>query len=181
MNSRNVKLFEDNEEKLKQALLLLLQLKDTTKISVMELCQIAKINRSTFYNHYEDIYGLIESIENNMQLKYLDSIIKISKGEDFVSICTGKLLHYVSQNQSFYKSFYMRTAASGMKDCLEFIWKELTFPNESADFNRDDPLQMIKCRFFTGGFNELIKDWLFTDCQTSQNEICNYILSCVSP
>ena len=46
MNSRNVKLFKENEEKLKQALLLLLELKDSSQISVMELCQIAKINRS---------------------------------------------------------------------------------------------------------------------------------------
>ena len=34
------------------------------KIKVTELCKLALINKTTFYNHYQDIYALSEEIEN---------------------------------------------------------------------------------------------------------------------
>ena len=34
------------------------------KIKVTKLCELALINKTTFYNHYQDIYALSEEIEN---------------------------------------------------------------------------------------------------------------------
>ena len=34
------------------------------KIKVKTLCEIALINKGTFYKHYQDIYALSEEIEN---------------------------------------------------------------------------------------------------------------------
>ena len=34
------------------------------KIKVTELCELALINKTTFYNHYQDVYALSEEIEN---------------------------------------------------------------------------------------------------------------------
>ena len=34
------------------------------KIKVTQLCQLALINKTTFYNHYQDIYALSEEIED---------------------------------------------------------------------------------------------------------------------
>ena len=44
----------------------LLTKKPIQKISVKELCEKAGINRGTFYSHYEDIYDLLEKIENEI-------------------------------------------------------------------------------------------------------------------
>ena len=41
---------------LKESLLKLLTEKNIKKISVSELCQTAGINRSTFYNHYNQVH-----------------------------------------------------------------------------------------------------------------------------
>ncbi len=38
--------------------------KKIEKITVSEICNLAKIHRSTFYAHYEDIYALATSIES---------------------------------------------------------------------------------------------------------------------
>ena len=51
---------------LRQALTNLLLEKDIKEISVMELAELADINRGTFYLHYKDIYDLYEQIENEM-------------------------------------------------------------------------------------------------------------------
>lgn len=47
------------------ALIELLQTKSLDKISVREICTRADVNRSTFYDHYEDIYALMRDIERD--------------------------------------------------------------------------------------------------------------------
>ena len=56
-----------------EALLRLLEKKDFEFITVKELCAAAKVNRSTFYLHYENTYDLlVESIEI-LNRRFLDS------------------------------------------------------------------------------------------------------------
>lgn len=43
------------------------------KIHVRELCRQAMINKSTFYNHYEDIYALEDELENEAIDKFLEN------------------------------------------------------------------------------------------------------------
>ena len=44
----------------------LLKTKPVSKITVSELCTVCHINRATFYKHYTDIYGLMDSMEQIM-------------------------------------------------------------------------------------------------------------------
>lgn len=51
---------------IRTALLNLLREKPLQHITVRELCEKASINRGTFYAHYDDIYDLMEQIEQSM-------------------------------------------------------------------------------------------------------------------
>lgn len=44
------------------------------KITVKELCEMAMINKSTFYSHYADIYQLSDSLENEVVLSVIQSM-----------------------------------------------------------------------------------------------------------
>ena len=46
---------------LKQSLLKLLKEKPVNKITVKEVCELAQLNRATFYAHYSDCFALLES------------------------------------------------------------------------------------------------------------------------
>ena len=48
--------------------------KPLEKISVKELCEMAMINKSTFYSHYGDIYELSDSLENEVVLSVIRSM-----------------------------------------------------------------------------------------------------------
>ena len=48
--------------------------KPLEKITIKELSELAYINKATFYRHYEDIYALSESIENELVANCLDLI-----------------------------------------------------------------------------------------------------------
>jgi AcrR family transcriptional regulator len=48
------------------------------KVKVTKLCEIALINKSTFYMHYQDIYALSEEIENETILSITDSFERMN-------------------------------------------------------------------------------------------------------
>lgn len=52
--------------RLKNALILLLQKKKLEDISVVELTELAMINRKTFYLHYQEVPAILLEIENHL-------------------------------------------------------------------------------------------------------------------
>ena len=54
---------QKTEKAIKNVFLELRARKPLEKITVKELCELALINKSTFYSHYEDIYALSEAME----------------------------------------------------------------------------------------------------------------------
>jgi AcrR family transcriptional regulator len=51
---------------LKQSLLTLLKKKPINKVTVKEVCELAEVNRATFYAHYTDCFDLKQSMENEL-------------------------------------------------------------------------------------------------------------------
>ena len=51
---------------LKESFLKLLKEKSVNKITVKEVCELAELNRATFYLHYSDCFALLESIEQEL-------------------------------------------------------------------------------------------------------------------
>lgn len=85
--------------------------KELSKISVTELVKRANINRSTFYSHYNDIYGVVQDYENeiidtfyntwiyaeenNFEM-FLDSLFTFMKENDqkLKMLCTSNEIFY---------------------------------------------------------------------------------------
>ena len=51
---------------LKESFINLLDKKDISQITIKEICELADINRATFYAHYTDQYDLMRNIENEL-------------------------------------------------------------------------------------------------------------------
>ena len=84
MNKQDSKYF-NTASYMDEALLVLLEKKDYEFITVKEICQIAGVNRSTFYLHYEKMDDLLEETVNyvsnkfNSKLKNIDADAEITK------------------------------------------------------------------------------------------------------
>lgn len=48
--------------------------KELEKITIKELCEMAQINKSTFYAHYHDIYDLSEQLEKELVTSLMEEI-----------------------------------------------------------------------------------------------------------
>lgn len=65
---------EKTERAIRSAFLELRAKKPLEKLTVKELCQKAEIHKSTFYDHYEDLYALSDALENQVLSSVLESL-----------------------------------------------------------------------------------------------------------
>lgn len=65
---------EKTEKAIKNAFIELRSKKELEKITIKELCQLACINKSTFYSHYNDIYALSDTLEMETAASIINSI-----------------------------------------------------------------------------------------------------------
>lgn len=80
---------------LKETLLVLMEEKNIQNITIVELCNMAEINRSTFYNHYGCPADVLLDIENSV-VNDLDEIwTKEDETEKNLALVNA-LKHYVS-------------------------------------------------------------------------------------
>lgn len=90
---------------IKNALLLLIQEKPVSEISISELAALSDINRKTFYNHYSDVEAVFDELEDEC-IQHLFSLLK----EDTLSTYLedpypffARLSHEVSCNADSYR------------------------------------------------------------------------------
>lgn len=72
---------EKTERAIKQAFMTLRNQKPMEKIKVKELCDLACINKSTFYAHYQDIYALANAMEEEMVQKVVASLPQLTSDD----------------------------------------------------------------------------------------------------
>lgn len=94
-------------ESLKEAMIGLLQENHITKISVVSLCKVADVNRSTFYTHFKNQYDLLQYITeealNNIQ-NYLQKLNRNSDTNISMQVLK-QILDYVKKMRMFLERY----------------------------------------------------------------------------
>ena len=70
MNIPNNKKRKKSQEQIEKTFLQLIQKKNIEEISVSTICEIANLNRSTFYANYIDMYDLAEKVKQQMEIEF---------------------------------------------------------------------------------------------------------------
>ena len=170
MNIPNNKRKKESQEKIEKIFIDLIQTKEINQISVSDICKKAKLNRTTFYSNYIDIYDLADKIKKKLFEDVLSLYPEETKDKkhsyDFL-----KLFKHIKENQLFYKTYFKlnydnNDALEGMIDYNEF---------EKFYGNNDNVYYHIT--FFKSGLNAVIKRWLDNDCKESPEEIRDDIVN----
>jgi len=87
---------------IRESLTELMKEKSILSVSVKDICDLADISRSTFYDHYKDQYDLLKQIEDetlayfeNMLIKYKDKLTKKETNQ-----MVEEMLTYIANNGS---------------------------------------------------------------------------------
>ena len=59
---------------IRESFIQLLKEQPVSKITVTKICEIAEINRATFYKYYEDAFDLLQKLEQELLEEILNSL-----------------------------------------------------------------------------------------------------------
>jgi len=168
MNTPNNKRKKDSQNKIERAFVELIQNKEIDEISVMEIVKKAKVNRSTFYTNYLDIYDLADKIRdkliNETNLLFEDEILNSYNSNDYL-----KIFKHVKENQLFYKTYF--------KLNYDKQYKVNQYDTHQAKEYFDNKFIDYHITFFMNGFNAIVRKWLDGGCKETPEEMTDIIHS----
>lgn len=158
------------KKQLKESLLELLQEKEIQKISVRAICELADLNRSTFYKHYGSQYELLQEMEEDLANEIQQSLKDADTDFDL-------------KKQLIYCLCYLR---ENMKLCC------ILFKHHNGEKLLHLPVLVEKVRsrilgkserhvqyvheFMAFGTFQLVKRWIENECREEPEEIVEVIM-----
>lgn len=161
MNTRNNARGVASKVKIRDAFLRLRAAKEFDNISVMELCEAARVHRTTFYAHYADVYDLRDKIEEEYAREFAEALTRECGGDiDYLSaqahICVARFLR---DNSAYFRLH----AAPGYCKPLDMCLAQL--------MPRAQGRSKYIAEFITRGLTGIWAMWIMSDFSTSAEEI----------
>lgn len=161
---------KDSQIKIQKVFVELIQNKEINEISVSDICKLAKLNRSTFYSNYIDIYDLADKIRDDLFQDVL-SLYKDEFNDKKHSYDFFKLLNHIKENPIFYKTYFKLNY-----DNKNDFFEEMIDYSEFEKYYSNKEHINYHITFFKYGFNAVIKRWLYYGCIESPEEIMSIIV-----
>ena len=174
-----------------KAILSLLEKKPFEYITVSEVCETAKVNRSTFYLHYENTWDLLKEATayvlddfNSYFSVDTDNITAIISDCDLqdLKFINEKYLHpylsFIKENQRVFSAMLSQPKAFGTTDIFQRLFDNIFKPIlDRFHYPRDE--QNYVMMFYLNGITAIITEWLKDGCQKSIEDISAIIHICI--
>lgn len=174
-----------------EALILLLEKKEYSFITIKEICAKAGVNRSTFYLHYETMDDLLsetieyvgKKIHKKFNNKVLDKqTIKNSKLEDLFLVTPEYLLPYLEflrDNKAIYKIAYSQPNVLKEQYIISHLFKNIFEPIlDRFLVPREEQKYMMS--FYLNGMSAVMIEWIMNDCKVEIQTILNILMKCLN-
>lgn len=183
MNTKNNQRFQDNEKKIEECLVRMLDTQDISQITVRSICQGANINRTTFYAHYQDVYDLLGKLERKMNGRLIAQYDAKQLKETFFTTAEFLLpfLNFISDHQSFYRACLNKRKSFPIEVGFEPLWNTVVKPNALHNGIASEEEMMCCFVFYQAGFTMCLKHWVDHGCKIPPEQICGYFMNCLNP
>ena len=162
---------------LKESLLKLMEVKPIGKIQIKEICDLADVNRGTFYTYYNDQFDLLRQVQDEFaaEVKELQEK-RQAKGMDTLEMIT-ELVGYFSGQLPLCKILFgangggelINKLMSGAYDSFIKGWRQ------KLKDQSDRQLEMLYV-FISNGAAAIIRNWVLGDMKETPQEVARFIL-----
>ena len=174
-----------------EAFLTLLAKKDFEYITVKEICEVAGVNRSTFYLHYETMSDLLSESVSRMNEQFLACMEKDSDAfsaklqncpRDEIYLITpdylSPYLGYIKNNKQLFRAATENAAGLGMDKSYDRMFHHVFTPILARYVVPEQDRTYIMA-FYIQGLMAIISEWLKNDCSDSITYVTGVIQQCV--
>ena len=174
-----------------EAFLTLLAKKDFEYITVKEICEVAGVNRSTFYLHYETMSDLLSESVSCMNEQFLACMEKDSDAfsaklqncpRDEIYLITPDYLTpylgYIKNNKQLFRAATKNAAVLGMDKSYDRMFHHVFTPILDR-YGVPEQDRTYIMAFYIQGLMAIISEWLKNDCSDSITYVTGVIQQCV--
>ena len=161
------------------ALLELMQEKSFEEIKVLDICNKSLTNRSTFYDHFNDKYELLDSLINEMKNKLmikLNQNEKIKKQKDYFMRMIELFFDYVDENINLYTPILLKNNNSIVMDmlyetCFRDVREYLSLKSNGKEVIPID----IQAKFYVSGVINICLEYIKNPNHYDKDSIIKYL------
>lgn len=141
---------------LKESFLSLLREKPVNKITVKEVCELAELNRATFYAHYSDCFALMDRIEQEL-LDAFEQSLRLIEGFD-VSVLISAIYTMVEQHEDACRVLIFNGASPSLLGRMIDLAKEDSIASWKLQLHHasDAELEMLYIHLSNGLMNVVL-------------------------
>ena len=164
---------------LRNSIINLLKKKPIEKITVIEICNEAMVNRITFYKYYEDKYQLLNDtfyeIKDTIvsQLPSKNKFNSITEASNYWAKLTTVVLTYIDDNIDLFQAIKKNSNNDNITKIISNITEESfteLFSQLSKIHKIEFPINFASA-FLSGGFYAIINYWLDHTSTISKNDV----------
>ena len=190
MNKNNSKYF-NTAIKMDEALLSLLENKDFEYITIKEICDVAGVNRSTFYLHYENTYDLLRETTQYILDKHFayydigqkDVVRRLGNHNraELIFVTREYLVPYltfIKENRRIFKLAVKQFQVMNMDEVYSKMFTHI-FEPILVQFGVSSKERAYVIKFYLTGVFAVVMEWLDNDCNDDMDFIVKVINDCV--
>ncbi|MDE6585143.1 MAG: TetR/AcrR family transcriptional regulator [Clostridia bacterium] len=192
--NRSESKFNNAAKKMQGALVTLLENNEFADISIMDICNQAGVNRSTFYAHYDNTYDLLRETHEAMIGDFLsectfDNPVDLNDmrnlSKDDLNFATPKYLlpylKYIQSHKRLYRIYAENAHTFETNNMDDYMIDNLFVPIYAKHGVTDKKLIYYMQKYFLKGLDAIINEWVRHDCEDDILFICEIITFCVRP
>ncbi len=190
MNKSEAK-FRNTAGRMDDALVALLEHREFKNISIMEVCEKAGVNRSTFYAHYENLYDLLKETQERAVSDFFTSFGSTLSSADFSEMTAEELifitpqylvpyLSFIKKNRRLYE-VYNNSGAFPIGDMDKQLIEKIFVPIYAKNGVTDKRIVEYMSRYFMSGVTAITMEWVRQGCEDDILFLCEVISICVRP
>ncbi|MBR5662500.1 MAG: TetR/AcrR family transcriptional regulator [Bacilli bacterium] len=158
---------------LANALLELLKTKSFDNIKVTEICDKALIHKTTFYNHFEDKYELLNYVLLQMHNDIISNIKFEGSLIDYYLSVAKYYIKYIKNNPKLFKSIISNDNRTGI-----ILFEKLYIKDIEEKINKQNIQEVpsnYAAHFYVSAVLAILSEWFIGGMVEDEDTLLNYI------
>lgn len=178
INTKEDRRIRKTKKALRQSLFKLLEEKNINQITVTELAADADINRSTFYIYYDDVYDMMDKIQEEIYNVLLKTLVLFSgnfnDADDLTCYCE-KFLEFCKDNYDLCRFVLRNDGNNQLAERLKQAVRNV-IPDSAKHFNKLEPRYYLTT-FAISGILSVVLDWLDDGMCVPPSDMAKFLAS----
>ena len=163
---------------LKESFIKILEKKDISQISIKEICEVADINRATFYAHYSDQYDLLRKIEDELLDNINTHLAEFDQKNSNIDVIltAEKIFEYLKENAKQCKLLLSeRGDFSFQKKIMILVYEKIITEITDNNMITKEDAEYVYSFTITGCVG-IVQKWLDEDMKKSAHYMAEMVI-----